>query len=213
MGLSAGLAFALTGIGSAIGIIVAMVALDPKYMSIAYLLLCVSLLLIVIGVGGMAWGIGRRGKKRTPGVVVQTSGPNSPGIVGDHNQLTINPDVNPNAPVVTYDFNGTKREVSYALGYAVDISNKTPQNDAFRAMEKVQHDEQWQLLREISEQEMKKTPEWLTPYLFAAVASAQLGEIEKAIQLLDYVREKAAGRLDYAQAEKLRAEIRKHYGK
>jgi hypothetical protein len=65
MGTSAGLNFALAGVGIAAGVIIAMLALDPKYLSIAYLLLCVSLLFIVIGVGGMAWGIGRKGKKIT----------------------------------------------------------------------------------------------------------------------------------------------------
>ena len=60
---------------------------------------------------------------------------------------------------------------------------------------------------------MKKTPEWLTPRLFAAVADLHLGKIDEAIEYLDYVREKAGGNSDYADAGRLREEIRQNTGK
>jgi hypothetical protein len=214
MGSKVGYPLFLTGIGGVITAVLAMLTLKPEDMDIGYLFLGISVFLVVVGGWEMLRSRGKRADRKIPSVVVQESvGLNSPNILGDHNQLIINPDVNPNAPVVTYDFNGIKRTVSFAPVYRIDVDPKTPQHEAFQAMAKVQEGEDWQLLRELSEQELQKTPEWLTPHLFAAVANISLGEIDAAIKSLDYVQEKAAGRQDYAQADSLRAEIRKRYGK
>lgn len=150
---------------------------------------------------------------KTPVTITQDHPIKSPPVVGDHNQITINPEVNPNAPIVTYDFNGERRTTRNAPSLQINIEEETPQKQAFQTMVKLHNDNAWSSLKEMSEQEMEKTPEWLTPSIFAAEACANLGEIDKAIKYLEHVREKASGREDYAEADRLLGTIRQKYGK
>jgi hypothetical protein len=70
-------------------------------------------------------------------------------------------------------------------------------------MGKLESEKNWKELRTLAEQQIKKTPDWLTPYLFSGVAEANLGNKAAAIARLKYVRDQAAGNPDYADAERL----------
>jgi len=50
---------------------------------------------------------------------------------------------------------------------------------------------------------MQMTPEWLTPILFAGVAYANLGNKQKAIELLTKVVGRAAGDTAYQDASRI----------
>ena len=58
------------------------------------------------------------------------------------------------------------------------------------------------MLAEISEKQINERPEWLTPYLFAGVAYAKMGQRDIAIRKLQYVSEKSAGLKEYADADR-----------
>lgn len=54
-----------------------------------------------------------------------------------------------------------------------------------------------------AEQQIKKTPDWLTPYWFSGIAEANFGNRSAAIARLKHVQEQAAENLDYKDAERL----------
>src|SRR5690349_17650640 len=58
--------------------------------------------LIALGIGVVLYSViagGETGAQKPPVTIEQTNPHNSPPVVGDGNTVTINPDVNPNAPV------------------------------------------------------------------------------------------------------------------
>jgi hypothetical protein len=141
----------------------------------------------------------------------QTNPHNSPPIIGHDNTVTINPDVNPNASVTTYYFNGDRRVTNLASGsIELQPGAKKVELEAIAKLEKAQN---WVALRDFCEEETKKTPEWLTPPLLAGEAYANLGDIDKAIERLDYVHQKAGGWEEFSVADRLREEIRRKTGK
>lgn len=104
-----------------------------------------------------------------------------------------------------YDFNGAKRE--QRPGYArVTVGAETV---VFQNMIKLQANQQWKALLTISEDQIRKTPDWLTPYLFSGLANANLGNTEAAIQRLTFVRDKAVGNPDYADAARILLQLQK----
>jgi hypothetical protein len=135
---------------------------------------------------------------------------NSPGGINALGDVTVNnPEANPNAPVITYDFNGAKR-IARPGGMAVGTG---PQWEAFQEMMKLDQAQNWTALRDLCEAEIKKTPEWITPALCAGRAYIELGDIDKAIERLDYVHDKAGGNPDYVVADQIREVIRRKFGK
>lgn len=212
MDLSTGLSVA--GIGT--GAVVSLLAMKPMNPAVRKGLIGFGCLLIAVGIWGILGHFSVKGEAdaQKPSVSIEQTNPyQSPNVVGDHNQLTINPDVNPNAPTVTYDFNGMKRTIDFASGLTVRLQEETPQVQAYKKMAKLEDGKDWVALRDLCEQEIKKTPEWLTPALFAGKAYAVLGDTDKAIERLDYVHRKSAGREDYKVGDQLRELIRQQTGR
>lgn len=83
----------------------------------------------------------------------------------------------------------------------------------FQEMGRLYDQEDWAALRDLCEQQRKKTPKWLTPSLYAGVAYARLGEVEKAIERLDYVIKEAGDNSDYDDARREREELRQKFGR
>jgi tetratricopeptide (TPR) repeat protein len=98
-----------------------------------------------------------------------------------------------------YDFNGTKRQTTPGSA-KVSVG---PEYDVFKQMVELEKAKDFSKLIELCEEQIKKTPDWLTPYLFLGVAYANTGEKDKAIANLRYVVDNAPGDPAYAQAEKL----------
>jgi hypothetical protein len=138
-------------------------------------------------------------KKQDSSISVETHGPDSPAVVttGSNSPVTINPRANPNAPVVTYDFNGTRR-ISSPSGSEATAGEEF---DAFQGMAVAEKNREWKALLAMADVWMKKTPDWITPSLFAGVAEAQLGNRERAIKLFKDVDRRAAGNPDWSAAD------------
>jgi hypothetical protein len=64
-------------------------------------------------------------------------------------------------------------------------------------------------VRDLCEEQIQKTPEWLTPYLCAGVAHANLERHDKAILRLEYVERKAASNPEYSAAARVLNEVRR----
>jgi len=57
-----------------------------------------------------------------------------------------------------------------------------------------------QELVELCDKLIESKPEWLTPYLAEGTALLNLGQTQKAVPLLKYVRDESGGSSEYAQA-------------
>jgi hypothetical protein len=135
----------------------------------------------------------------SPNIIVQqhTEGPNSPIA---NSPVTINPPVNPNAPVVTYDFDGV-RHTQIGNRFIAEVGEETTRFQDMAALEKQRR---WDDLRKQAESQIKTVPSWLTPYLFAAEAYANLGNRTKAVELCEYVKKQSGGNPAFNQpADKL----------
>lgn len=103
-----------------------------------------------------------------------------------------------------YDFNGAKRETS---GGRVNLS-VGEELEVFQRIVELEKNKNFGKLIEQCEEQIKKTPEWLTPYLFLGVAYANTGDTTKAISNLEHVVNNAPGDPSYAQAEDRLKQIR-----
>jgi len=99
----------------------------------------------------------------------------------------------------SYDFNGVKRDERPGVT-AVTAGEEV---DAFQKMMALQANRQWAELLKTAEDQVKKTPDWLTPYLFSGIANANLGKKSAAIKRLGFVRDEAAGNPDYEDADRI----------
>jgi hypothetical protein len=102
-----------------------------------------------------------------------------------------------------YDFNGTKRDQRPGMS----IATVGPETGAFQHLLDLQQQKRWKELVETSEDQIKTTPDWLTPYLFSAVGNINLGNKAEAIKLLKYVKAEAAGDPAYGDANRLLREL------
>lgn len=110
-----------------------------------------------------------------------------------------NPPVNPNAPIITFDFNGGRR--SFHQGeLSVDMEDEYVE---FQRIIELHNKKDWPALLQLTEARIRKTPEWLTPYLFSGIALANLHRYEEMVQRLEYVKEKSAGSEDYKDATRI----------
>lgn len=139
-----------------------------------------------------------------PNIKQHSEGPNSPNIVGSGNQVTINPEPNPYAPVVTYDFNGARRETSPGK----NVVNAGEEFAEFQQMRTLFSKQDWKALADLCEVEIAKVPAWLTPYLYAGVAYVNLGQKDKAIERLGYVERHAGGNPEYKDAARILKELK-----
>lgn len=104
----------------------------------------------------------------------------------------------------TYDFNGAKRETS--AGQSVVTGGE--ELNTFQRMAALEKERKWQDLKLLCQEQIKKTPEWLTPYLMLGVAFANLGDKESAIVNLEHVISSAAGDPAYKQAQVLLSQLK-----
>lgn len=102
-----------------------------------------------------------------------------------------------------YDFNGAKRETS---GGRTQVTVGS-EFGVFQRMVQLEKESNWKALLELCEQQIQKTPEWLTPYLFCGVAYANLGRRDDAIAKLRYVADNAPGDPNYAEANEILKEL------
>jgi hypothetical protein len=102
-----------------------------------------------------------------------------------------------------YDFNGAKGEQRPGA----TIVTAGDEVGVFQKMLNLHNRHQWKELLEISEGQIRKTPDWLTPYLFSGIANANLGNKEAAIERLTLVKDEAAGNPDYGDAERILRQI------
>jgi tetratricopeptide (TPR) repeat protein len=98
--------------------------------------------------------------------------------------------------VSMYDFNGAKRE---SVGGSTTLM-VGEEHAVFQNMVKLKKSGKLEQLSNLCEQQIKKTPEWLTPYFYLGLASADMGDKEKTITYLEHVISNAPGDPDYAQA-------------
>jgi hypothetical protein len=131
------------------------------------------------------------------GNISQTSNaPYSPNIVtGDQGQVIINnPPPNPYGAVVTWDYNGARRSQSGG-NIKVIVGDEI---GAFQTLLRLESQSDWKSLLRSSEEQIKHSPTWPTPYLFAAEANAHLGNLPLAGQQLQAVERTVSNSPDYA---------------
>lgn len=84
-------------------------------------------------------------------------------------------------------------------------------------IEQARQDQNWRLMATLSEDAIARNPQWMTPYELAGEAYVHLGDIDRAIARLEYVKMSGAGSLGdgwaVVQAARLRESIRHQYGK
>jgi hypothetical protein len=101
--------------------------------------------------------------------------------------------------VVTYDFTGIKH-----IQQGPNSSATTGDEFAiFQILKELEKRGRWVEVRELCEQQIQKTPEWLTPYLCAGVANANLDRFDDAIRRLEYVEMMAACSPEYSAATRV----------
>lgn len=114
------------------------------------------------------------------------------------------PEVNPNAPKVAYTYNGLKRVIRPGV---IDVDDSGM--EIFNKITQLEQNKDWDGMLKLSEEQMKERPEWLTPYFAAGLAYLQLGQREKAIEMLDVFDRRKAGNTDYDPLNKALNEMLK----
>jgi len=98
---------------------------------------------------------------------------------------------------LAYDFKGTKRTTTrpghISLNFGIEVK-------IFKKINELEKQKNYPELRNICEQQITKTPEWLTPYLYLGLAYANMNNKEKAIEMFEYVLRNAPDDPAYSQA-------------
>jgi hypothetical protein len=108
-------------------------------------------------------------------------------------------------PVVTYDFDGVKH-VQQGHSFRAVTGEE---HEIFQQLQELERQHNWTAVRDLCETQIEKTPEWLTPYLCAGVAHANLGQEKEAFGRLEYVEKAAAGNPLYAAATRILNQLRR----
>ena len=101
--------------------------------------------------------------------------------------------------VETYDYNGMKR-IQSRPGF---IDLEPGENASFQEIHAAYDAKDWGRLGSLCEQEIRKMPSWLTPYLFAGVAYANTNRKDDAIKALTHVVEEAGDDPAYQDAKRI----------
>jgi hypothetical protein len=102
-----------------------------------------------------------------------------------------------------YDFNGAHR-LRTAGRTMVTVGEES---QVFQRLNEMQAAHRWLELLSTSEAQIAKTPSWLTPYLFAGIAEANLGNFDAARLHLQHVVVQAGGDPDYAVAQHILGQL------
>jgi len=102
-----------------------------------------------------------------------------------------------------YDFNGARREqrpghIGVTAGAEVDT---------FQQMRSLHDEKRWLELLSRAEEQIMRTPDWLTPYMYSGIANANLGNKTAAIDRLTLVQQQAAADPSYAEAGRILKEL------
>lgn len=98
-----------------------------------------------------------------------------------------------------YSFNGQRRTTA---GGNIKVEAGV-EAGIFQRMAELEKNRAYSELIALCEEQIKKTPTWLTPYLYLGVAYANTGNRERAILNLEHVVTEAAGDPAYAEAATL----------
>jgi len=105
---------------------------------------------------------------------------------------------------IRYEFNGVKH-----IWHGRDTGTSTWNEFAiFQIIKELEKHGQWAEVRDLCEEQIRKTPEWLTPYLCAGVAHANLGDCDQAIRRLEHVERMAASNPEYSAATRVLNQLR-----
>jgi hypothetical protein len=104
----------------------------------------------------------------------------------------------------TYDFNGGHRQTS---GGRVNLSVGT-EFTVFQQLMELEKKKDWPALLSLSERQIQATPNWLTPFLTAGVALANLSRFEEAKKHLESVVARAGNDPQYKVAVTILEQIK-----
>ena len=102
-----------------------------------------------------------------------------------------------------WDFNGARREGS-AGRTSVSVGEE---NMVFQQFLELQRLHRFPELLQLTESQLNKTPDWLTPRLYRGVALANLGRLQDAKHDVEAVLEAAAGDAAYSSAAEILRQI------
>ena len=133
---------------------------------------------------------------KKPIVHIEQGGSHNTQSVGN---ITINPDINPNRPVVTYDFNGATRTTTPG-GSSVVIDDDV---NLVAILDALQSQKQWDETLRLCKDAINRKPGWLTPYMAAGIAYANKGDKNSAIKMFQHVVKESGGNDEYSEARRL----------
>lgn len=96
----------------------------------------------------------------------------------------------------TYDFNGARRETTKPGHISL---RHGPEVEIFKKMQEFKTQRNYTSLVNLCEEQIERTPEWLTPYFYLGLAFANLGNRSEAIEMFEYVKENSFGDSAYSQ--------------
>jgi tetratricopeptide (TPR) repeat protein len=111
-------------------------------------------------------------------------------------------EVNPNAPKVTYSKGGIKRTTSPGRFEVSDGATSV-----YQQLATLGKSQQWAELAKECEAQILRRPGWYTPYVFAGIAYANLGNASRAIELLEKADRGMANNPDYEDLPKLAKDL------
>ncbi len=100
--------------------------------------------------------------------------------------------LNPNKARTTYNCAGTPTITTSTPNTSLGVYRVTgsPTEDAFQRMTALNNDKKNTELLALATEQITAAPDWITPYLFAAVAHGALGHREKAKEALRYYEQR-----------------------
>jgi len=107
---------------------------------------------------------------------------------------------------LSYDFNGAKRETTQPGHINLNFG---PEVEIFNQIVQLEKQKNYSEIIKICETQIKKTPEWLTPYLYLGVAYANTGNTSRAIELFSHVNKIAPNDPAYKQAREFLEKLSK----
>jgi hypothetical protein len=107
--------------------------------------------------------------------------------------------------IVTYDFDGVKH-VEQGHRFRAIAGEEC---EVFQRLQELEKQHDWPAVRDLCEAQIEKTPEWLTPYLCAGVAHANLGQRKEAIFRLQHVEKLADDNPLYSAATRILNQLRR----
>lgn len=82
-------------------------------------------------------------------------------------------------------------------GGGIGVMYGTPENIAYKEFYTKHNENKWQELISICDEQIFKSPSWLTSYLFKAIGLYNIGNREEAKKLFEYVESEAPGDANY----------------